>query len=299
MHHTKSFLPRTYGLSWDAKSFSLLFRIEKRMIPLIKKFLNMETPLIAELCKDYPVVPNFDSFAHAHQAFGFDNTFVYEREDEHELVYRFALKPVMYQSDETCTECDGTKISIFSNLPCRACRQTGKEYRPVENTYFTSGMRTYFLLSWFLSAQLLHEHVENLEPTIRRQIINIEISYTTGIHNCWIAGWAADEVFEWISHASDTMGEEIANVMFVLENFLYGYTKENNMSFRFILGDNNNFWLQVPGSAATLGSERGMNLYKTGRPLFPHNIDHRANQMYLIAGMTFMSDQVEKWMKTL
>jgi hypothetical protein len=142
MHHTKSFLPRTYGLSWDAKSFSLLFRIEKRMIPLIKKFLNMETPLIAELCKDYPVVPNFDSFAHAHQAFGFDNTFVYEREDEHELVYRFALKPVMYQSDETCTECDGTKISIFSNLPCRACRQTGKEYRPVENTYFTSGIGT-------------------------------------------------------------------------------------------------------------------------------------------------------------
>jgi hypothetical protein len=93
--------------------------------------------------------------------------------------------------------------------------------------------------------------------------------------------------------------EEKVNVMFVLENFLYGYTKENNMSFRFILGDNNNFWLQVPGSAATLGSERGMNLYKTGRPLFPHNIDHRANQMYLIAGMTFMSDQVEKWMKTL
>lgn len=299
MHHPKSFLSRTYGLSWDANNFSLLFKIEKRMIPALQEFLNMETRLIAQLCKDYPIVPNFDSFAQPGQAFGFDDTFVYEREDEHNLIYRFALKPLMYQSEETCIECGGTKISTFSNMPCRACRETGKEYKRVEDTYFSPGMRTYFLLSWFLSAQLLHESAENLQPTTRRQIINIEISHTTGMHNCWIAGWAADEVFEWISHAPDAMAGEIANVMFLLENFLYGYTKENNMSFRFILGDKNNFWLQVPGSAATLGSERGLNLYGTGRPLSPHNIDHRSNQMYLIAGMAFMSDHVEAWMKTL
>jgi hypothetical protein len=287
----KEYLRRCYDLSWDIEATALLFSIEKRLFPIIKSlfdFIIKKRPDMIPVDFSY----NFSDLGETGKSFGLENQFVHESENDFEIVYRWVVPPVIHQTEELCPDCNGTLVDFFRNN-CRTCRQTGKKFDPVEDRNFPAGMLTIYFLLNFLGIIILDESEEDPASEHRRQLVHAEISYKTGMCECWIGAWVSDEVSRWIEDAPNEEAKPIVKAMRSVEERLF-CRNVDRYDFRFVADSGKRFWFQVPGSACTLGTDTGtINLYDTGTALSCHNIDHRCAQLSLIAGLAALSDQVK------
>jgi len=138
-----------------------------------------------------------------------------------------------------------------------------------------------------------------LPKTEQKQLIAIDWSDTSGIHNCGISAWVDNDVVTWVKEAPNSDAEIIANAMYKTEKLLL-LNKPSLYDFSFQCYGENRFGFHVPGDACDLSvNTYGTGLLPTscGVNLSDHNVDHRFQQIEFIVGLSVMNDLVEKWLQ--
>lgn len=296
MHKMKTeYLPRCYALSWDPKKVSLLFKIEKTTMPRLVEIFTNETPLMEHMYKIHPVPHNFGNIGKTGLPFGFEDQFKFESEDAGTFTYRWTIPPAKKYTGKKCPRCKGTGKSDFDQK-CFDC-DNGKEKVHTEDTFISSGLKTFYCLTQIMSALLL-DYVcgeSKIETSERKQLVHLEIASTPGYGTAYVGGWVDDAIFDWIK---DENSEEkpIIEAMEGVDERLW-LRKPYHFSFQFIW-NGENFGLQVPGNACDVGTYYGMmNMYHIGKALGCHNTDNSSQQLCFIAGFATLNDEVEIWLK--
>ena len=296
MHKEKEYLPRCYGLSWDFKKKSLLFKIEKRLISKTQEFFQGNNKFMEYFLNEYTIPNNFANFGKPEKPFGFEDQFQWQKENQYDIIYSWSLPPVLYETKKPCVRCKG-KGKIRNYITCYDCRGTGKGYLNTKDSFFTSGMLTFHILSWYMGSQLLNESVMNLCLNDRRQLMHVETTHTQGMWSCSISGWASKEVLDWINKVPNNKVQPLLDAMDSVEKLIWANSRHSK-EFEFSFYAKNRFSFKIPGGASSFGTCGGIiNPYYTGEALGGDNVDSRIQQLYLIVGMASLSDQVENWLR--
>ena len=264
-------------------------------MPRLVEIFTSETPLMEHMYKIHPVPHNFGNIGKPGLPFGFEDQFQFENEDADTFTYRWTIPPAKKYTGKKCPYCNGTREGEFGSQ-CFNCHD-GNETTSVEDTYISSGLKTFYCLTEIMSALLL-DYVcgeSKIETSTRKQLIHLEIASTPGYGTAYVSGWVDDSILGWIK---DDNSEEkpIIAAMKCVEKRMW-LCEPDHFSFRFIW-NGENFGLEVPGNACDVGTYYGhMNMYHTGKALGCHNTDNSSQQLYFIAGFATLNDEVEKWLK--
>ena len=294
-------LPLCYRFSFNIETMTLSLIIQKWLIPELQKRLRGETLLMDYMYREYGGDKSLFISCGEKSSFGYDNAIQFLSETDTEIMYGYTLTPVIEPTEEVCDRCNGTKIDHF-DYPCNDCRATGKKHVQSKR-HFQQGMLSLYPVVMFLNGALLDNCTDKNDhdwksETNEKQLIAIEWSDTTGMHNCSISAWFDDSVYECFKKSSDTELKHATNAMAFAEEVLLRRDPDvySRRLFRFDFYDGTHFGFQVPGNACTLGTSshtHGM-FGSIGKTLSPHNVDNRFQQIEFIIGLAVLNDLVVK-----
>lgn len=299
-------MPRCYDLTFEANSLTLYLSLEKWVIEPLKELLLAETRFNEYFFKEHGGDKSiFMDFAVPNKSFGYKNSFIWHKENEHEFIYKHQIQPMIVQGDQTCPKCEGTKIDKDSHFACYTCRKTGKEF--IHTDYNIND----FMLSLYpvinsLNKALIQSSCDNegekyWKPKTRRKQ-NMAFDYTDsiGICNCRIYAWISNSLRDFTKKMTAEDDQKVVNAMGKVEGFVY--LREITPSYGFeLFNSEEHLMLRVPGNACSL-STRNHGIawldYNIGINLYPHNIDTRFQQLSFLAGLAKINhlykDKVKK-----
>ncbi len=211
----------------------------------------------------------------------------------------FKIPSLRVISDLTCSECNGSKINPYNNGGCSECRETGKKFvvdETAQKEFQDFGLSMYFFSKLAYLFHMEYANIENKKTYEARdltdqQVMLFQISESTGYNNSPMFAWLHDTIIGRVLNFDSEESKAVTDAMQTVELTLYQRKKDGMSQFR--LTDNDeSFWLQVPGSACTLGIEGSQmgNCWEWGKILTPHNIDHRTAQVCFLAGLVTLTD---------
>ncbi len=202
-------------------------------------------------------------------------------------------------TDEPCPQCKGSKINPFNHGSCNDCRETGKRFDPDEaaqKKFQGFGLSMYFFSKLAYLFHMEYANIENKKTYEARdlpdqQVMLFQISENTGYANAHMFGWLHDAIIEEVIKFNPVEQRAVAMAMESVEEKLYQQKNGTMSQFRLTSNDDK-FWLQVPGSACTLGVEGPQigNCWEWGKILTSHNVDHRTAQICFLAGLATLTD---------
>lgn len=297
----KTQLPLCYRFSFDIETMTLSLLIQKWLIPELQNRLRGETVLMDYIYQTHGGDKSLFAAFGEQVSFGYNNAIQFLSETDTEIVYGYTFTPVIEPTDDVCEECNGTKINHFEH-PCYDCRETGKKHIQSKR-HFQDGMLSLYPIVRFLNGALLDNCIDKNDhdwiiETKEKQLVAIEWTDTTGIHNCSISAWTDNSVCERLAQVSDTEIQYMTDTIAHLEEVLLCKEPDprSRRSFRFSFYGDTHFGFQIPGNACTLGtSSHGMGMFGSiGRTLHPHNVDNRFQQIEFIVGLAVLNDLIVK-----
>ena len=296
-------LPLCYSFSFDIETMTLFLKIQKWLVPDIKKFLSDNNLLMQYMQKTYAYSKEiYVDFGEKGKNFGSNQSIIWDSETDEEIVYKYTLTPVIEITEEICEKCNGTKMDFFSR-PCHECRETGKKHIDSKDR-FSTGMLSMYPIVRFLNMVLLDQCYNKDQSfksgTDKKQMVAMEWSDTSGMHNCSMVGWVDDSVLDWVKIVPNEETKVIVSAMRKTEETLL-LTKPPEYYFRFLMYGDNQFGFEIPGNACSLSTDsHGMGWFGgVGKTLTPHNVDHRFHQIEFIVGLAVMTGLIEKYNKEL
>ncbi|MEI6022584.1 MAG: hypothetical protein WCQ32_01960 [bacterium] len=294
-------LPLCYRFSFNIETMTLSLIIQKWLMPELQKRLRAETLLMDYMYREYGGDKTVFASCGEQLSFGYENAIQFLFETDTEIAYGYTFTPVIEPTEEICDRCNGTKIDHFEH-PCNDCRATGKKHVQSKR-HFQQGMLSLCPIVRFLNGALLDNCTDKNDhdwksETNEKQLIALEWTDTTGMHNCSISAWTDDFVFEWLKQASDIELQQMTYTMARVEEVLLRKDPDaySRRLFRFDFYDGTHFGFQAPGNACTLGTSSytsGM-FGSIGKTLSPHNVDNRFQQIEFIVGLAVLNDLIIK-----
>ena len=226
----------------------------------------------------------------------------YFKENEHGIIsFKYKIPSLKVFSGNVCSQCDGTAINNTNNWKCYHCSETGKELifdEKAQENFSDFGLSVYILcklmdycaIDYSTYADKAYRKEYLSENMSDQQTMMFQLSEDTGITQGSAWAWLHNSVIEKVFTFNDNEEKKVREAMRDTQNKLFN-RKENIISFRLYANSDNKFWLEVPGSACTLGTEtQSLNNWKWGKVLSPHNVDHRTAQISFLAGLTVLNE---------
>lgn len=216
-----------------------------------------------------------------------------------EVSFRYQIPNLYIITEEICSECEGTKTNKRNGWKCYECRETGKKVidddKATENfqnfgltMYIFSKLMDYCAMSYSGYADDEHMKICSEENFRNQQTMMFQISEKSGMSVAYMGAWLHNEVIKRVIQFNEVEELAVRQAMFDVECTLL-QRKSDIRDFRLLI-NGDTFWLQVPGSACTLGIESQFgNHWAWGSLLSPHNIDHRIAQLSFLAGLVVLN----------
>ncbi len=290
-------IPFLMGLNWLPEQAAFVLTINGLFIEKFCKPTNDFINPYREILKTkYPkFVFNPEN---PENGFGINGCFTLKEVSPTGISFNYAIPSLKEHSEEICLECT-EGVSNLNQQSCYSCRGTTKKLIDDEtgDESFHEFCTTILELSNFVHMVALFEYsrISKDFPLVasiqEEQTMVFELSEKTGFIKGWMSGWLHDAVIEKVKQFSDTEIMAVQTAMLTVESKLFLRNGENDIfSYKLVRSDTGSFFLQVPGSACTLGIEEQVgNSWSWGKKLSPHNVDHRTSQISLLAGLAMLN----------
>lgn len=294
-------LPRCYSFSFDTETATIIFKIQKSIVPQIQKRIKQGVLLMQYMYEKHGGnINTFINFGEKEKSFGYENSIIYENETEDDIVYSYTFSSTDIPTDEICEVCEGTKIDFNDHL-CHDCHGTGKKHSPSKRLFSTALLSLYPIIELansFFFKFIEGSEVNYISQTNKKQFIVLKYSDISGKFICSLEGWIDDNVFEWIKGITKSQEKIIIQAMIKTEEVLSS-EKINEYYFRFDK-NNDSFYLQIPGDYCTLSIDRSpIGMFgQIGKTLQSNNIDSRHQQILFIVALAVINDLYEEYLKT-
>ncbi len=285
-------IPLQMTLLWNKDEFSI--ELHHDFITYFKEQLQNPGRVMADFLKRNPsFVFNSENYK---EGIGLNKCLTHAGNDSLSAKFKFKILPLYKFTENKCENCNGTGESNFADGKCYECRGTGKE--KVEDVIVKSNFDD-FCLTMYIFCKLIYynvlkdsEHGENDEVGYftndiqAQQTMMYHFSEDTGQTIAYSSGWLHDGLIKKVLNFSRDEEKMVNQAMYKVEAILLMQDSDGYERNFKIITNEDKFWLQVPGSACTLGIEdQSANFWDWGKILSPHNVDHRFAQMSFMAGL--------------
>ena len=304
MEKIKNAIPKLMEVRWLSEACAFVITFSPIFIEQLEIWFKNPGLLIADFLKRNKNF-RFD-FSHKSEGIGLNGRLIHWNDLFFQSDYSFYYKvpALSYFSDEPCEDCNGTRVKYSGWNGCFGCRQTGKKVESdvgAQENFHDFGMTMYilsrlmhsFALDWNEYKDTKKIHVP--KNFADQQTMLFQISEKIGMCKAYMGAWLHNEVIKRVWEFDEKEDNNVRDAMYSVESKLHLMVKRESDMMSFRLNGNistGNFWLEVPGSACTLGVEGdGLgNSWGWGKILSPHNIDHRTAQISFLAGLAKLDE---------
>lgn len=281
-------IPRLLQVYWNSENSSFTCSVSELFSERIKS-LTKDGVRLYEFYKD-----KFGEFQlDQDDSFGFGGVMEKVVQCGGDASYRCELLTLKVASQNKCHFCKGKGKNPYSGDICYLC--AGQKVEFVDDVNASKIFSNFGATVSYLS-RILHYTAMDWSPSSDSGVDFEDISlieqqtmmFGMPFDGKSMDAWLHKEVADMVRKFDDSERERVGKAMASVDGSVFPLHKtRSSHSFDYRLMQNDSsFWLMVPGSACTLGTEGDFgNLWRWGVQLSPHNIDHRFSQLYFLAGL--------------
>lgn len=259
---------------------------------LHKDFINSITFKLGES----PIVKSFESELNLKafktdfsNDFGFDGVFKYLSEKDDFVEFLIKIPQVKIFTDEVCESCEGSGYSEITESKCSFCYGKGKKV----------------VFDWKIPYNI-SATFSVLTPLIRFFRVKTSASFPqlftfftvtkSGMHGGSLSGEVSGYLKEWLS-SNYTDGDEVQEITSAMRHVygtMLGFSKYNDLSFRFTVRNEGGFIAECPGNACGIYPDDMWSTNYKGYRLTCHNVDTPMQQITLLTSLATLSGMVRE-----